>query len=101
MKRLVNELLEYSPREKIIFKLINRSGDAIWFIENRDNEYELIFPFKYSFRIGYDVDKTIIFIDPSGGPMINLGDKELIKGEEIVGIYTENEKIIIRTKNII
>ena len=59
MKRLINELLEYSPREKIIF------------------------------------------IDPSGGPMINLGDKELIKGEEIVGIYTENEKIIIRTKNII
>ena len=49
----------------------NRYGDDIIFEKLDDNTIKMS-GFKY-FRTGYNNDKTIYFVDPSGGPFIQIG----------------------------
>lgn len=50
---------------------INRYGDRIIFKEINENQIEMIGGSYY--RTGYNQDETINFVDPAGGPFIQIG----------------------------
>lgn len=54
--------------------LPNRYGDLIQLIKQDGNVYLLDGELNYM-RIGFNDDKTINFIDPSGGPFMRVGAK--------------------------
>lgn len=47
-------------------------------------------------RVGYEQDKSINFIDPSGGPFIGKGSK--INGKTVTNINTSKDGYIITLK---
>lgn len=74
-------------KEKI--ELPNRYGNKNYLklIPGTTNKYELVFDdASCYYRIGKDNDGNLAFIDPEGGPMIDVGcsfgDKKLVKLEE-------------------
>jgi len=77
-------------------KYINRYGDAIIFQHINDNQIQMIGGDYY--RIGYNQDETVNFVDPSGGPFIQEGTdlgryfEDGIK--RVVKSIESNEKII-------
>jgi hypothetical protein len=52
-------------------KYHNRYGDEIIFKEINENQIEMVGGEYY--RIAYNQDETINFIDPAGGPFIQVG----------------------------
>lgn len=54
--------------------LPNRYGDLIQLIKQEENLYLLDGDLDYM-RIGFNEDKTINFVDPSGGPFLRVGAK--------------------------
>lgn len=78
-------------------KYINRYGDEIIFKEINENQIEMIGGQYY--RTGYNEDgKSIMFVDPSGGPFIQVGtDLGRYFGDgikRVVKSIEPNEKII-------
>lgn len=57
---------------KDIIKLDSRDGTNNVLIKVEENKYKLKTP--YGYRVCYEGDK-VKFIDPSGGPMIVVGEK--------------------------
>ena len=77
-------------------KLFNRDG-ADLYLENCDvNLWKLSVDDKYKYvleyiRVGYETDnKTINFIDPSGGPYLSVGQR--IDGDYVIGAIIEADK---------
>lgn len=66
-------------------KLQSRGGVDNKLIHIEDNKYQLQTP--YNYRIGFEQDpeKDIIFIDPAGGPFMQVGTE--IDGRIIKMIY--------------
>ena len=56
------------------YVLDNRYGDLIQLIKQDGNIYLLDGDLNYM-RVGYNEDKTIDFVDPSGGPFMRVGAK--------------------------
>lgn len=56
------------------YVLDNRYGDLIQLIKQDGNIYLLDGDLNYM-RVGYNEDKTINFVDPSGGPFMRVGAK--------------------------
>lgn len=77
-------------------KYINRYGDEIIFKKINENQIQMIGGQYY--RTGYNEDETINFVDPSGGPFIQVGtDLGRYFGDgikRVVKSIESNEKII-------
>lgn len=56
------------------YVLPNRYGDLVQLIKQGENLYLLDGDLDYM-RIGVNEDKTINFLDPSGGPFLRVGAK--------------------------
>lgn len=56
------------------YVLDNRYGDLIQLIKQDGNVYLLDGDLDYM-RVGYNDDKSINFVDPSGGPFMRVGAK--------------------------
>ena len=56
------------------YVLDNRYGDLVQLIKQDGNIYLLDGDLNYM-RVGYNEDKTINFVDPSGGPFMRVGAK--------------------------
>ena len=56
------------------YVLDNRYGDLIQLIKQDGNIYLLDGDLNYM-RVGYNEDKTINFVDPSGSPFMRVGAK--------------------------
>ena len=56
------------------YVLDNRYGDLVQLIRQDGNLYLLDGDLDYM-RVGYNDDKSINFVDPSGGPFIRVGAK--------------------------
>ena len=70
----------------------SRYGD-IWVLEEIDSGLKFVLP-PYT-RIGFDNDpKVLSFIDPPGGPFIQVGD--IIEGKRITGIENYDSYVIIK-----
>lgn len=54
--------------------LDNRYGDLIQLVKQGENVYLLDGDLSYT-RVGYNDDKSINFVDPSGGPFMRVGAK--------------------------
>lgn len=54
------------------YVLDNRYGDLIQLVKQDGNIYLLDGDLGYM-RVGYNEDKTINFVDPSGGPFLRVG----------------------------
>ena len=81
--------------------LPNRYGDLVQLVKQDGNLYLLDGDLDYM-RVGFNEDKSINFVDPSGGPFIQIGSKwdnftiKSIEGIANVGyLFTleENETI--------
>ena len=76
----------------------NRYGDDIIFEKLDDNTIKMS-GFKYS-RTGYNDDESIDFVDPSGGPFIQIGTNvgRYFKGEPQMIVksieWNENETLL-------
>ena len=74
----------------------NRYGDEIIFKEINENQIQMLGGDHY--RIGYNEDETIDFVDPSGGPFIQVGtDLGRYFGDgvkRVIKSIEQNEKII-------
>ena len=81
----------------------NRYGDEYSFSQVNENTYTIVGALKY-WRYGgregqEQMDFTDLgFVDPSGGPFIELGMK--IEGRTINRIRTEGEKILFEVENV-
>jgi hypothetical protein len=75
---------------------INRYGDKIIFKEINENQIQMLGGEYY--RMGYEQDGTINFVDPSGGPFIQVGTElgKYFRDDQsrIVKSIESNEKII-------
>jgi hypothetical protein len=75
---------------------INRYGDEIIFKEINENQIQMLGGDHY--RTGYEQDGTINFVDPSGGPFIQVGtDLGRYFGDgvkRVIKSIESNEKII-------
>lgn len=71
------------------YKLSNRYGDKNYLVLVKDNDYKIVLQHNHGIRIGYNEDNSICFIDPSGGPMLSVGDKLPNLGT-ITKIYTDH-----------
>lgn len=70
----------------------SRYGDT-WVLEEIDSGLKFVLP-PYT-RIGFDNDSKILsFIDPPGGPFIQVGD--IIEGKRISGIEDYDSYVIIK-----
>lgn len=70
----------------------SRYGDT-WELEETDSGLKFVLP-PYT-RIGFDNDpKVLSFIDPPGGPFIQVGD--IIEGKRISGIEDYDSYVIIK-----
>ena len=70
----------------------SRCGDT-WVLEEIDSGLKFVLP-PYT-RIGFDNDpKVLSFIDPPGGPFIQVGD--IIEGKRISGIENYDSYVIIK-----
>ena len=76
------------------YKLSNRYRDKNYLIPIGHNDYKLVLQHNLGLRIGHNDDKSICFVDPSGGPMLNVGDKLPDLGT-ITKIYTGLEGVIL------
>lgn len=56
------------------YVLPNRYGDLVQLVKQDGNLYLLNGDLDYM-RVGYNEDKTINFVDPSGGPFLRVGAK--------------------------
>lgn len=56
------------------YVLDNRYGDLIQLIKQDENVYLLDGDLDYM-RVGFNEDKSINFVDPSGGPFMRVGAK--------------------------
>ena len=56
------------------YVLDNRYGDLVQLIKQDGNTYLLDGDLSYM-RVGYNDDKSINFVDPSGGPFMRVGAK--------------------------
>lgn len=79
------------------YVLDNRYGDLVQLIKQDGNIYLLDGDLDYM-RVGYNDDKSINFVDPSGGPFMRVGTEwddftiEAIKGITNVGyLFTLKE----------
>lgn len=81
-------------------KYKNRYGDIITATKIDDNHYKLAGFLELGVRTGFDKNPDdIIFIDFSGGPMINVGDNlgnwfNELKGKIVRSIKFDKEVII-------
>ena len=75
-------------------KLYSRYGDRYTLKYIDDNHY--MFERIPYLRIGYDKDDTIIFIDPPGGPFINMGYR--IGSKFVSKISLQDKDFIIEVK---
>lgn len=75
--------------------IVNRYGDNIILEPKSKGVYKLIIPHEW-YRIGYkeEID-DILFIDPSGGPMISVGKNIPELGEDKVTKIEIGEEILI------
>ena len=75
---------------------INRYGDKITFQHINENQIQMLGGEYY--RTGYNEDETIDFVDPSGGPFIQVGTdlgRYFDDGvKRVVKSIESNEKII-------
>lgn len=75
---------------------INRYGDKITFQYINENQIQMLGGDYY--RTGYNEDETIDFVDPSGGPFIQVGtDLGRYFGDgvkRVIKSIESNEKII-------
>jgi hypothetical protein len=69
-------------------KYHNRYGDEIIFKEINENQIEMIGGEYY--RTGYNEDGIIDFVDPSGGPFIQLGT-------ELGRYFNDNQSRIVKS----
>lgn len=78
-------------------KLKSRYGDT-WELEEIEDGYLWkSIPDYTRFGTFPDTDKEFCFIDPPGGPFLEIG-REIMEGETIIGIYTLDESgVIIKT----
>lgn len=101
------EKYEYKEQPKLPFLIVGRYGQASLFIKpEKELKTLLIKPVggDYLFRVGFDEKKPneLFFIDPPGGPMIQLGTKLeslrfiLLPGyeEKIIAMSTEENGTI-------
>jgi len=72
-------------------KYINRYGDAIIFQHINDNQIQMIGGDYY--RIGYNQDETVNFVDPSGGPFIQ-------EGTDLGRYFEDGIKRIVKSINV-
>lgn len=75
------------------YRAIGHSNNSIKFILDHDDEYIIDFG-KWSehYRVGFNTDwKTdLIFVDPPGGPFINIGYKT--ENVEVTNLFYEEGK---------
>lgn len=79
------------------YKLSNRYGDKNYLVLVKDDDYKIVLQHNYGLRVGYNEDNSICFVDPSGGPMLSVGDK-LPELGTITRIYTDLEGILLTIK---
>lgn len=72
----------------------NRYGNHYEFKKLSENTYTIVGDLKY-WRSGFANDGSIDFVDPSGGPFIDIGYQ--IDGREVIKIET-GEQIIFTVK---
>jgi hypothetical protein len=74
-------------------KYRNRDGDIITATKIDDNHYKITSSFEGNIRTGFDTNPDdIIFIDFSGGPMINVGDNLGNWFNELKGLIVKSIK---------
>lgn len=77
-------------------KLRSRYGD-IWNLEEIDEGYKMKIPDYTRFGLFPDSEDELCFIDPPGGPFLEVG-KNIFPSEMIIGIHnTEDGYTIIKT----
>ena len=82
------------------YVLDNRYGDLIQLIKQDGNVYLLDGDLSYM-RIGYNDDKSIKFVDPSGGPFMCVGAKwDDFTIETIIGIANVGYLFILKENGI-
>ena len=74
-------------------KYKNRDGDIITATKIDDNHYKITSSFEGNIRTGFDKNpKDTIFIDFSGGPMVNVGDNLGNWFNELKGLIVKSIK---------
>jgi hypothetical protein len=69
----------------------NRYGDKIIFKEINENQIQMLGGDYY--RIGYNQDETVNFVDPSGGPFIQ-------EGTDLGRYFEDGVKRVIKSINV-
>lgn len=89
---MIMERIRLFNRDGADLFLVHNEEERFWHLEV-DNGHKYVLNF---LRIGYAEDnKTINFIDPSGGPMIYVGSK--FDGYIVESIINCNKLILIHT----
>jgi len=74
----------------------NRYGDEYFFKQLTEDPYTIEGDLKY-WRSGHNEDGSIAFVDPSGGPFINVGYP--INNKVVSNITIKNNQIIFTVKD--
>lgn len=74
----------------------NRYGNYYEFKKLTENTYTIVGDLKY-WRCGFNNDNSIDFVDPSGGPFIDVGST--IEGKVITKITEQNGSFIFTVEN--
>jgi hypothetical protein len=76
----------------------NRYGDEYFFKQLTEDTYTIEGDLKY-WRSGYNEDGSISFVDPSGGPFIDIGYPINNKVVSNITIKYDNDQIIFTVKD--
>ena len=73
------------------YRLIGHGNKSTKFIKDRDDIYKIDFgKWKEHYRVGYETDWKVdpIYVDPPGGPFINVGYKT--DNVEVIKLFYED-----------